>query len=108
MYFGSKKHYFSQSKMELCSKLCIQDCRLSSGIENSQYVNQVHSVRVHTIQVCQDMPVLQFTSILYILNDNFITKWIGIVTKNNNKEMVHASGKKIQITCSFAKSDQIS
>ena len=89
MYFESQKHYFLQSKMKLCSKLCIQDCRLSSGIENSQYVNQVHSVRVHTI--CQDMSVLQLMSILYILNDNFITKRTGSVTKN--KEMAHAPGK---------------
>ena len=36
------------------------------------------------------MSVLQLMSILYILNDNFITKGTDSVTKN--KEMVHALG----------------
>ena len=39
----------------------------------------MHSVRVHTI--CQDMSILQLLSILYIFNDNFITKGTGSVTK---------------------------
>ena len=78
----------------VCSKLCIQDCRLSSGIENSQYVNQVHvhSVWVHTI--CQDMSVLQLMSILYIFNDNFITKGTGSVTKKPTKKWCMHPEKK--------------
>ena len=39
------------------------------------------------------MSVLQLMSILYIFNDNFITKGTGSVTKNH-KEMVHAPRKK--------------
>ena len=38
------------------------------------------------------MSVLQLMSILYIFNDNFITKGTGSVTKN--KEMAHAPRKK--------------